>query len=893
MNRTTQNHVMFIEFCEFCENISEAKREKKEEIFKKYLFNYRKKHDDNFYRVLRFLLPNLDRERSAYGIKESTLAKLYIRILCLDKQSKDAKKLINFRSPKNAGSSAGDFAEVAYEVLKVRCADGNKLTIDDVHIHLDNIALKNAENKKCELENELTTMARQMSAEEQKWLIRIVLKDMKIGFGHIKLLSLFHPDAKELYDVSQSLVKVCNKLKDPSVRLHEIEITLFEPFRPMLAERCDVQNIEKHFEKKSGKWYVEEKLDGERSQLHYSEGKFKYISRNGFDFTEHFGSDSVSGSLSPHLTKQIKSSVKSFILDGEMMPWNSKYKSFGNKGMNIDVKYLRVGHWHQPCLCVFDVLYFNGKVLSNHPLHQRLAVLEHIFTPLEGIIMHTSRKEVNSSLEVLNALNEAIDNQEEGIVVKDPNSIYKPSARREGWIKIKPEYTPGAMVELDMLIIGGYFGEGRKRGIVSHFLLGLAVPPDLPGSDPVVFESVCRVGSGCTMEELAELGKKIEKSWRKLKTGECPHGLKWTREKPELWIEPQNSVVLQVKATEIVKSDEYQVGCTLRFPRIEKVRYDKPWRDCLTTDEFFKLQKESSGKLCTDHISQTSPTKKRKIQIPRRIVGAQLSNSELNSVKTITSLFLDKEICVLTAYDRLTKQELEVKVKENGGNVVQNPGTETYCVIVGRQDNIRVRNICLLNKYNVVKAEWLMNCLDSGTLVPWKPSDMITKSPETAEQLALLYDKYDCSYTEPITIEALEWSLEKIKNTNINEEEEPPSQKELEEVENLLFNDENKYYIFRSVNAYFGQFETGKSMDKADLPLFDAILKFKSLSGKVVNEINENTTHVIVRDNDFSHFNEAYEIKVQKNLNFFIVKHSWVLESWAAEKKLNEELYGF
>lgn len=72
---------------------------------------------------------------------------------------------------------------------------------------------------------------------------------------------------------------MCEKLNDPSVRLHEIEITLFEPFRPMLAERCDVQNVEKYFIHNPGKRYVETKLDGERSQMHFSNGEFKYFSR--------------------------------------------------------------------------------------------------------------------------------------------------------------------------------------------------------------------------------------------------------------------------------------------------------------------------------------------------------------------------------------------------------------------------------------------------------------------------------------------------------------------------------------------------------------------------------------------------------------------------------------
>lgn len=72
---------------------------------------------------------------------------------------------------------------------------------------------------------------------------------------------------------------MCDKLRDPKRRLHEVEVTLFTPCRPMLAERCDVQDIEKHFIRRPGSRYVETKLDGERSQLHYSNGEFKFFSR--------------------------------------------------------------------------------------------------------------------------------------------------------------------------------------------------------------------------------------------------------------------------------------------------------------------------------------------------------------------------------------------------------------------------------------------------------------------------------------------------------------------------------------------------------------------------------------------------------------------------------------
>lgn len=120
--------------------------------------------------------------------------------------------------------------------------------------------------------------------------------------------------------------------------------------------------------------------------------------------------------MSPTLSKQFKPYVKNCILDGEMMCYNTSYKSFTTKGdiisvnnnfnsfvlmmllliniilaMNIDVKKLRIGNTHQPCFCVFDVLYYNDKVLTSLTLEKRLDILSTIFEPLEGIFIHTTR----------------------------------------------------------------------------------------------------------------------------------------------------------------------------------------------------------------------------------------------------------------------------------------------------------------------------------------------------------------------------------------------------------------------------------------------------------------------------------------------------------------------
>ena len=96
------------------------------------------------------------------------------------------------------------------------------------------------------------------------------------------------------------------------------------------------------------------------------------------------------------------------------------------------------------------------------------------------------------SQDCINALNDAIDGKEEGIMVKMPESAYKPNTRKGGWYKIKPEYVNNLMDELDVLVIGGYFGVGHRSGMMSHFLCALADKND--GEDkPKKFHSFCKV----------------------------------------------------------------------------------------------------------------------------------------------------------------------------------------------------------------------------------------------------------------------------------------------------------------------------------------------------------------------------------------------------------------
>lgn len=170
-------------------------------------------------------------------------------------------------------TSNRDFADVVYNVMRTRATKPSNLTVQDVNNTLDKLAsivsTKRSEAMADILQSELVS---KMSAVEQKWLIRIILKNFRLsGAGRKPLLDAYHPDAQELYDVSNDLEKVCLVLSDPNDRSLGIGISLFTPFSPMLADRATLTKIVSKMGNKP--FYVESKLDGERTQIHIEGNK--------------------------------------------------------------------------------------------------------------------------------------------------------------------------------------------------------------------------------------------------------------------------------------------------------------------------------------------------------------------------------------------------------------------------------------------------------------------------------------------------------------------------------------------------------------------------------------------------------------------------------------------
>ncbi|KAF2895633.1 hypothetical protein ILUMI_10543 [Ignelater luminosus] len=840
--------VKFNDLCKVFETICKAKKRDKDSVLVDFIKTYKTQAEHlkatspncstSFYPVLRLILPQVERERGPYGLKEFTLAKRLIKILCLPPEGTEATRLTNSRT---SGAQNKDFADAAYWVLRKYFLVDSKLSISDVNEYLDRIAENHGNNDPRGADDQLYKLFQETSAEEQKWLIRIILKDLHLGMGQDRILRLYHPDAADLFSSNNDLCKICETLTDPSVRLHEIEIAIFVPFRPMLSQRCDVVQFNKVF---SGnvKMYVETKFDGERFQLHMENGQFKYFSKNGYDYTSTYGSDFTNGIFTPLLKNSFKKDVWKIILDGEMMGWNKSTKKFGSKAMNFDVKHTKTSHVHQPCLCVFDILLLNDDVLTNRPLKDRLLLLDTVLNPVQGTIMISHRKEITSKSAVLDALNASMDREEEGIVFKDVMSLYKPNNRYAGWWKMKLEYFENVMSDLDVIVMGGYYGEGRHRNQIAGFLVAVKDS----STDNEHYISFARIASGLSNEELQTIENNLGPHWKKLNEGDPEeHGLEWGKEKPDLWIPPNKSCVLQVRASELMRSSDFKTEWTLRFPRIQKIRLDKHYNDCLTLTELLELinsakyvKKLTKRHLELDDLKLTEKERKHS----RRDV-----HIEQQPVEQKSSLLDEYEFCVLTGSEAWKKDDIEIEIRENGGTVVRNEGTNTLCILVG-DDHPRIETCKQYDApYDLVKVEWLRSILDAQEFKMYTPKDMLHISKKTKEQFSINYDKYGNTYTEEDTLSSIQDIIPQVEKMNDFVYLTPSEVVVLEQ--ELKFS--NPINVFKNVVAYFYRFGRNFKLDVADVqsPTLEE-MEFRFLGGTISNIINYRVTLIINESDD-------------------------------------------
>lgn len=587
----------------------------------------------------------------------------------------------------------------------------------------------------------------------------------------------------------------------------------------------------------------------------------------------------------------------SCILDGEMMAWDQDLKAFIPFGSNRTVVQQENDKQHL-CYIAFDVLMLNDNIVMDLTLDRRRKLLtEHtVFKPKKTYLETTKMiTGINDTKGIMEALDNALQDHHEGIMVKSLQSTYRCNKRDGEWIKLKPDYVDNMISSLDLLIMGGYFGEGKRRvGNISHFLLGCKKSSSSSSDNnhnnndqdyPTEFYTFCKVGSGYNITQLKQLQDELGSHWKPFKRNAIPsHFMGWQPQPddiPDVWIEPKHSLIIELLANEIVttKNDKFHAGLTVRFPRCKQFRYDKAWYDCISLKE---IQEKFNDKKQHHHAKTAAeiailmqddnepPRKKRKIGSRKApTIMPQFLPADTSNIQIQSDIFKDLEFCVINGLNsKYNKQELERLVVANGGIITQNPMIQSTNHLIAENITKRVSNIIDsgISHWNIIKPIWLIQCNDNKRLLPFQPLHMLYSTKSTSNLLKENYDKFGDHFVKPTNIDDLKQCFKKMNKTmnkTINTKEEKyqdgitwlkPEWGINDEEEIMLIGGYNR---FKRCNIYIDYYEPlnmdqsydGKSFIKLSSSLRMIEARLKLYGATISKYLDTNVTHIVV-DND-------------------------------------------
>ncbi|KAL0100095.1 hypothetical protein PUN28_019510 [Cardiocondyla obscurior] len=870
--------IEFKQLCDTLENIAKARDvKKKEQILEMFINECRNigkklkaEHPESnvsLYPVLRLILPKLERERGPHNLKQTSLANLYARVYRFPSSSDSYKKLSNYRDFTSGEFTGSDFADRAYCICNSKLPQTSTgFTIARMNEFLDSITEKNV-TKEQKVET-FRVLFRHITGFEMKWLTRIILKDLRLGIGQQKILHIYHSDANDKFLVTNDLREICDELYDPKAKL-QCGIRLFSHFKPMLLERCSIENIDKLF-RDNDLYYAQTKYDGERSQVHMKDGTFQYFTRKGYDISNKpgYGKTGTSGLLSAVFARRLNPNCHSLILDGELMPWHKEKKIFATKGMNLDVKNLSANSYHQPCFVAFDVILHNNVLLVDRPYKERLELLNNIIIEEEGSLNICQSTLISSREKLLEEFNKCLRDNEEGLVIKKCNMKYLPNIRNgNGCYKIKAEYSDNLVQDVDLIVLGGYYGEGKYTGLIKSFMMGVAVPASKDGENPSQFLSVVSVSTGIEDQMLQQLQTKLSPFWIK----KHPENIIGPKKKPpDVWIDPKNSVIFTVRATEIIRSNEYPVGYSLRFPRVVRERTDKPWYSSCTKTEFLSLvknrgfiQKLTKREASLHDIDQVPVSKLQKTTSRSKEIEPDVYNKRVRQ----TRLLDGKEVCVINGTDELPKKQIEEILQQHSAKIVQNPMNTTFCLIVGNNRTKQAQDKINSGKYDVVNLDWFERVTDQSSLVSvndFLPWELLCSRDITRHKIAENYDEYHDSFFVDADEKSLKHSFDKIAelfNTEFADNQFTIEQEK--EMDKELFGSSSPYSLFRDIIGFF------------ENQSCHAKFKFCFMSGTVKNNIDDSITHAFVEDTSETS-DIVRNVKAREQASIKIVRYKWI-----------------
>ena len=492
----------------------------------------------------------------------------------------------------------GDLGLTASNILKLKTQTtftAEKITLERVYETLFRIAKlvgKGSQDLKMKY---ISSLLNDATPLEAKFVLKILLGTLRLGIAEntiMDALAIAFTGKKEnkeqienAYNVSSDLGKVSLLIATDGIdEIKKFKISLFSPIRPMLADR--VKSEKEAIKKMSKSFAAEYKLDGERVQIHKQANEVVLFSRRLENITQYY----------PDIVENVKKSlsVNEGVFEAEIVPVNENTGEFlpFQELMHRRRKYKLEKAISQYPITVnfFDVLYFDKKDCLNLEYSERRKILEKLvneddFSKLVPMLLVKNENEIEDFLE--NSINSGC----EGLMLKTLDAPYRAGARGSNWLKLKREYRNELGDSLDLIVIGAYFGRGRRTGLYGTLLLGTYNP------DKDNFPSVCKVGTGFTDESLDQLYQILSNKITLKKNSRVVSEME-----ADVWFEPE--LVLEIVASEITLSPIHKTGLNLirkgsgfalRFPKFTgKIRYEKAVEDASTDEEVLTLYKGQS-----------------------------------------------------------------------------------------------------------------------------------------------------------------------------------------------------------------------------------------------------------------------------------------------------------
>ena len=439
----------------------------------------------------------------------------------------------------------GEVASIAISNLKVKPLFSIKLYLEHVYQEFVKIAKARGEGSIDLKKRILKGLLINCSALEAKYLVKIILNELRIGLVE-GLLEQAIAYAFNSNKVRRAMLMLSDAgevaLLAKHSRLDDVKIRLFKPISFMLADT--IASID---EVKGKEMVVEYKYDGIRVQLHKSDDKARIFSRRLDDISDSF----------PEVIDEALRIKYDLIIDGEIIAIKDNKVSFKELQKRLRSKVVRIDIPIK--FMVYDILYLDGEMLIDKSLMERKDMLSSIsFNKPFEVSDYKLTKDTN---DIISMFNTSKEYGHEGLMLKDPKASYQLGKRGKYWLKLKH-----AKDTIDAIIVAAEYGHGKRARLLSDYTFAVKSDDGL--------KVIGKAYSGLTDDEIKDMTSRLKSIMVK-------------DEGYRIWVKPE--IVVEVAYDSIAKSNRYDSNFALRFPRIKAIRFDKGIDDIDSIDRIEEL----------------------------------------------------------------------------------------------------------------------------------------------------------------------------------------------------------------------------------------------------------------------------------------------------------------